>query len=439
MPEPIPRCRACDGVDLAAALDQGVQPLSPAPDPSGNPRSFPLVMNVCRRCGHGQLAFVAAARLRAAADGAAPTKTRRIHLRELADDAAAWTAAERVLDVGCGDGTLLARFQELGCVVEGVEPCARAYRRARERGLSLVRDAWSPAAAAFLSISGARPFDLITVTDVLDRLEDPVNFLRTCVDALAPDGTILVEVPYLSDLVERGAIHRVDPARVSYFLVRSLMALAKRAGLQVSHVIRRPEQGGVLRAFLRRVRYFPEHCQAARALEDAERAAGLFDLATYHALAERLEAGALALRDVAAAARVHGRRVVAYGLSTARLIERLGLRADVVLADAALDPSDYMPGRAVTGQSPRSVADEARGLAVVVAGWLPVEAVRERLRGCRRQRHPDDSLVVVPFNVRASALDDETAQAPAAERPTVFACPTLAVRCRAVPGAGGAA
>jgi hypothetical protein len=52
-------------------------------------------------------------------------------------------------------------------------------------------------------------------------------------------------------------------------------------------------------------------------------------------------------------------------------------------------------------------------------------------------------MVVGPLDVTEAALDDPAplARPPVAapERPVVFACPTLNVRCRSVPESGGAA
>lgn len=444
MPEPISRCRACDGPDLVPVLDLGVQPLPrPWAGRGRTTRSFALVLNLCRRCAHGQLAFVADAKLRLAAGGGPATHSRAAHLRGLAEDALARCGARRVLDVGCGDGALLAHFQELGCEVAGVDPCRHAHERARERGLSVLRDVWSLAGAALLSTP--HRFDLVTATDVLDRVDEPVNFLRLCLDALTPDGTIVVEVPYLADLVERGAVDRIDPTRVSCFTARSFTSLAKRAGLEVTDVVRRPEQGGVVRFFLRRARVLPDHGESVHAMIRAERAAGLLDVATYEALAARLEAGALALRDVAAAARVNGRKVAAYGLTTRRLLLRLGLAPDLVLPSAALDPSDYVPSSDVTAESRRSIAAETGGIAFVVVRWLPVDRVRDALLALRAlDGSPGgDTLVLGPLDVSEAPLTAGAAEAapepPAAARPVVFACPTFNVRCRAVPGCGGAA
>lgn len=443
MPEPITRCRACDHADLLPALDLGVQPLPRPHGGRGPERSFALVMHLCRRCGHGQLAFVAAAGLRMAAGVGPATKSRSVHLRELAEDALARSGAQHVLDVGCGDGTLLAHFRDLGCEVAGAEPWAPAHERARKKGLSVLTDVLSLAGA--LLLAGPRPYDLVVATDVLDRVDDPATFLRLCVDALAPSGTILVEVPYLADLIERGALDRVDPTRVSYFTARSFTTVAKRAGLEVTHVLRRPEQGGVIRFFLRKARIVPEHGAEVHALIQAERAAGLLEPATFRGLATRLEAGALALRDLAAAARVNGRKVVAYGLTTRRVLQRLCLQPDLVVADAALDPSDYMPPRDVSAHSARSLVYEGGALAIVVASWLPLDDVRARVRAIRGLcgSPAADTIVVGPLDVTEVALDDPAplARPPVAApaRPILFACPTLNVRCRAVPGDGGAA
>lgn len=101
----------------------------------------------------------------------------------------------RALDVGCGTGFLLERLAERGYAGVGVdlspESVAIAQRRLEEIGAADRLEA--RVGSAYEPPEG--PFDLITLTDVLEHLEDPRACLRALRDQLAPGGLLVISTP----------------------------------------------------------------------------------------------------------------------------------------------------------------------------------------------------------------------------------------------------
>ncbi len=97
--------------------------------------------------------------------------------------------ARRILDVGCGTGTMLTYLASYG-KVEGVDIDEEAIGYCRERGLEDVR----LGEAANLPF-GDGSFDLVTALDVVEHLEDDVAAFREMKRVLRPGGHILVTVP----------------------------------------------------------------------------------------------------------------------------------------------------------------------------------------------------------------------------------------------------
>lgn len=97
----------------------------------------------------------------------------------------------RVLDVGCGTGSLAVLLRDrLGVEVVGVEPHEERARRANERGIRTVTGVFSEALVA-----AHGQFDVVVVADVLEHLSDPAALLRALRAALRPGGRVLASVP----------------------------------------------------------------------------------------------------------------------------------------------------------------------------------------------------------------------------------------------------
>jgi SAM-dependent methyltransferase len=400
MHEHVRICRCCGGGDLVPYLDLGEQPLANAYHRGEALPRFPLAVSLCRGCAHSQLGIVVDPELlfRHYLYVSGTTETFRRHTAELADDALAFTGARRVLDVACNDGTLLEQFRARGCEVHGVDPALNLRELTVGKGLPVLTELWGAQAASELRASGAAPFDLITATNVLAHVADPLEFLRACAAALAPGGTALVEFPYGVETVDRCEFDQVYHEHVSYFLARSLTALAERAGFEVRRALRTPIHGGSIRFFLRPTSGAPRHCGEVAALLEHERARGLHDPATYERFSARVQENGRALRVALERARRAGRKVVGYGASAKgnTVLNAFELDLSYVVDDNPLKWSLLTPGRDVPIRPPAALAEETEPLTIVVMAWNFLEEIQRRVLAVRGQRPGDSFLLYVP-------------------------------------------
>lgn len=97
------------------------------------------------------------------------------------------SSGERIFDLGCGSGSFLVEAQARGLQVAGCDISRAAVERARERlgPQAQVECDWH-------ALGGE--FALITLWDVLDHLEQPLETLRALRQRLAPHGCIAVRV-----------------------------------------------------------------------------------------------------------------------------------------------------------------------------------------------------------------------------------------------------
>ena len=101
----------------------------------------------------------------------------------------------RVLDIGCGTGFLLERLAERGFSGVGVDlsPESVEIAQARLVELGVAERLRVETGSAYEPPDG--PFDLVTITDVLEHLEDPRACLAAARDRLAPGGIVVVSTP----------------------------------------------------------------------------------------------------------------------------------------------------------------------------------------------------------------------------------------------------
>lgn len=145
----------------------------------------------------------------------------------------------RVLDVGCGNGSLCGRFLARGYRAVGIDvsESGLAIARAAHPG---VRFEMLPADATLMGSLDEPPFDYVTCMEVIEHLYDPQGLLRGCFEAVRPGGTFICSTPYHGylknlaiALLDRWDKH-VEPwyvgGHVKFFSRRTLLPMMREAG-----------------------------------------------------------------------------------------------------------------------------------------------------------------------------------------------------------------
>jgi 2-polyprenyl-3-methyl-5-hydroxy-6-metoxy-1,4-benzoquinol methylase len=101
-------------------------------------------------------------------------------------------AGLKILDIGCGAGSLLKVFEQHGAAVTGFEPDIAMAGAARER---LSAAAHIENAMFVAKEWRGEFFDLICLSHVLEHVPNPVEFLAGLMRTARPGGFLFVEVP----------------------------------------------------------------------------------------------------------------------------------------------------------------------------------------------------------------------------------------------------
>ena len=138
----------------------------------------------------------------------------------------------RLLDVGCGAGTYLARMRELGWDVHGVDLSLDAVRVAKERYGIPVEVGMLPEVRYSEGM-----FDVVTMNHVIEHVPDPLAYLAECRRILAHRGQLIIRTPNMVSFASRlfGKDWKaLDPPRhLVLFSPSTLRACVQRSGFCV--------------------------------------------------------------------------------------------------------------------------------------------------------------------------------------------------------------
>jgi hypothetical protein len=217
-----------------------------------------------------------------------------------------------VVEVASNDGSLLKCFNKYGVRTLGIEPAENIAAMARSNGIETIGEFFNSATAQRVRSSHGLA-KVVVGNNVLAHVDETQDFLRGCKTLLDEDGLVVIEVPYLRELLDRLEYDTVYHEHLCYFSVTTLMRLCDAVGLSVVRIDRIPVHGGSLRIYAGRWESYKDHSQDVIALAEAERDAGFTEFARYARFAADVEDNRLAILDLLQGLKQEGKTLAAYG------------------------------------------------------------------------------------------------------------------------------
>ncbi len=314
-------CRACGGDRLRLFLELGEVPLANSflrsSDEFAGEQKYPLDVYFCSDCSLVQILDVIdpEALFRHYLYVTGTSETIALHNREYARQVVEMLGLggdDLVVEIASNDGSLLTCFQPYGVRTLGIEPATNIAEIATSRGVETVNKFFNPATAGEVrSLYG--PARAIIGNNVLAHVDDTQAFLRGCATLLADDGLIMIEAPYLGDLIDRLAYDTVYHEHHCYFSATSLKRLCDATGLVITRIDHLPVHGGTLRMYAGHASQHEGHGRETLEMVERERAAGLTDFATFEKLARDVAENRRQIVSLLRELKEQGRTVAGYG------------------------------------------------------------------------------------------------------------------------------
>lgn len=290
-----------------------------------------------------------------------------------------------VVEVASNDGYLLRNYARDGIPVLGIDPTQGPAQAARALGIETIQDFFSAGLAEDLRNQG-KMADVIHANNVLAHVADTNGFVAGLSTILREDGLLVVECPYVVDLVDNCEFDTIYHQHLCYFSLHALKRLFGQHGLYVQDLQRLTIHGGSLRLFVGKK---DTSSDAVTYLLKDELKRGVTTNSFYADFRRRIEHCRLALVTELEKLKSSGNRIVGYGApaKACTLMTFMGLGPNYL--EYLVDKSEVKQGRFYPGnhlaiRKPEVLVEDEPDYALLLAWNFAEEIMADQAEYSRR-------------------------------------------------------
>lgn len=252
-------CIVCNSTSPVRVIELGLHPLADTfliksqlllPQ-----QLYPLNCLLCKKCGHLQNEYIIPGQDRYIKSNYSYTSSNSeiatAHWQEF------YTSVSILLDLspkdpifefGSNDGYLLKQFKTKGHPVIGIEPAPNIAALANKTGIKTLLGFLSQK-SIMEAVKRQGKAKLILGNNVLNHIENLNEAIQAILSGLQTDGFLVVEIPYLKDIIEKYLFDMLFHEHISNFSVKSIDTLFKKNSLYISRIDKISYHGGSIRVF----------------------------------------------------------------------------------------------------------------------------------------------------------------------------------------------
>lgn len=251
----IEKCRVCDSENLSYLFSLGNLYLSTFVEKNGEHiGKAPLDLVWCEHCTLVQLKHTAPQELLYSRRYWYKSGLNNViinDLKEIAENAMKIVElkdGDITLDLGANDGTLL-RFYPKSVVKIGCEPATNLIEELKKSTDVVIDDFWDYEKHNHLF--SQKKAKIITAIGMFYDMDDPGQFIRDAVRALASDGIFITQLMTSKQMLEKNDVGNICHEHLEYYSYSSLKYLFEKNGLEIFKVEENGINGGSYRLFAR--------------------------------------------------------------------------------------------------------------------------------------------------------------------------------------------
>ncbi len=391
-----PPCRSCGSTELHTFLSLGKTPLSDnilTEDQLASPEPrFPLDVAYCPECTLVQILEEVPEEqlfvdnyLYFSSFSDHLLEHSRAHALELVETRGL-DESSLVVEIASNDGYLLKNFAERGVRVLGVDPAPDQARAAREIGVPTLEEFFGTEMGHRIRAEHG-PADVVIAKNVMAHVPALNDFVGGLAALVSDDGVVVVENPYVRDLVEHGEFDTIYHEHFYYYSCTAVDILMRRHGLSLNHVEYFPDlHGGTLRWQM------GKRADVSPVVTDyltRERETGVTTFDYYRDFAVTVERIRTELLWLLQRLKGDGARIAAYGAAAkgSTLINYVGIGPELI--DFVVDRNTYkqgkfMPGMHLPIKPPETLLEEQPDYCLLLAWNFTAEILRQQDEYVRR-------------------------------------------------------
>ena len=289
-------------------------------------------------------------------------------------------SSDLVIDVGSNDGTGLKPYRDAGMRVLGIEPSKRPALVSMDAGIPTI-NSFLDENSVNQALAQHGVAQLVCANYVAANVPNPVAFFQNMRAMLAPDGVISVVTGYHADQFSVNMFDYINHDHLSYFSVTSAARLAEASGLRLTGAERVEHKGGSIHLLFRTAESRVAPDESISKLIQRERWMGNGALATYTALAARIEMASQEVRQLLGATPDSAITGVGASISTTHLLHqfRIGSSMARLFDDDANKIGRFSPGFGIEVSPLKDLRPGKRQLVLLLA-WQHSAVLLDRMQ-----------------------------------------------------------
>lgn len=389
----IKECIACGSDHLKPLLDLGLQPLANSflksesePEPV-----FPLATNYCEECFHVQLTYKVNPDLLFKnylyVSGTAKTQL------EYFDWFAKFVVENQstvmsVLDIGCNDGSQLNAFLKYPAKQDGTYKSIKIFTNGVDPATNLFETSSKNHNvycgyfdAAYANVHEGQ-HDAIICQNAFAHNYNQLEFLKNMGRVLRSDGNIYITTSQ-ADMIVNGEFDTIYHEHLSFYNIRSMNELCKRAGLNLVEVIKHPIHGN---SFIFVISKSKSRSAYIDLLIKNEATYNLYDENTYEAYVAECKNIIDSFGNEVRNHKTAGKTVIGYGAPAKgnTLLNASNVVLDFIIDDNRMKQGLFTPGMRIPIFSSEKLKEyENEDVVFVPLAWNFFDEIREKIEKLR--------------------------------------------------------
>jgi 2-polyprenyl-3-methyl-5-hydroxy-6-metoxy-1,4-benzoquinol methylase len=387
--EKITECIACGHDKLTPVLNLREQPLANSFKKTQDEKEeiFPLAINHCDKCYHVQLTHKVNPDLLFKnylyVSGTAKTQLEyfdwfaNLAIEEF--DTREAKVPATVFDIGCNDGSQLDAFRKRGLQTFGIDPAENLHKISSKKHHDVICGYFNEHVFA-----SSKSFDIILCQNAFAHNYDQLGFLKKVRNLMHPFTKLYITTSQ-ANMVQNNEFDTIYHEHLSFYNIKSMKELCRRAGLYLIDVVRHPIHGTTNIFIISR---FVHKTSRIDALIEQERLQGLYDSRTYIKYAQRCEKIIKTFAEKINELREQGYMIAGYGASAKgnTFLNASLTKLDFIVDDNPLKQNMWTPGTTIPiyGQEVLEKYSDVTKICFVPLAWNFFEEIKEKIRTKRR-------------------------------------------------------